>query len=264
MSWTPYPPIDDILGALLSGSRALLGDDLFGLYLLGSLTSGGFDTETSDIDFVVITTVDPLALQAEFGALNRRLQASGSTWAPRLEGSFLPRRVFDDFNPDGMLFPTIGMGGWYGLDHKGIERALQRHMLREHGIALAGPEPGSFLAPVEPQALIAETLEVLHGWWQAQHDDPVRLRRRGYQAYAVLTMCRMLYTLETGGVASKPTAAAWARPRVAEKWHGLIDRALAWRGADDGIDDVTPTRELIGWMLRELPQPETGFEWPGR
>jgi Domain of unknown function (DUF4111) len=250
MGWTAYPAIDDILGALLSGSRALLGDDLFGLYLFGSLTSGGFDTETSDIDFVVITTLDPLALQAEFGALNRRLQASGSPWAAKLEGSFLPRRVFDDFNADGTLFPTIGMGGWYGLDHKGIERALQRHMLREHGIALTGPEPGSFLAPVDPYALKAETLEVLHGWWQVQHDDPVRLKRRGYQAYAVLTMCRMLYTLETGAVDSKPAAARWARSRVAEQWRGLIDRALAWRGADDGIDDFAATLELIGWMLR--------------
>jgi hypothetical protein len=121
-------------------------------------------------------------------------------------------------------------------------------MLREHGIALAGPEPSSFIAPVDPQDLKAETLDVLHGWWQSQLDDPVRLKRRGYQAYAVLTMCRMLYTFETGAVASKPAAARWARPRVAEPWQGLIDRALTWRNGD-GVDDFTPTRELIRWML---------------
>ena len=249
MSWTAYPEIDAILAALQSGSRALLGDDLFGMYLFGSLAGGGFDAETSDIDFVVVTRTDPRARQAELGELNRQIQASGSPWAASLEGSFLPRQVFEDFNPAGTMFPTIGMGGWYGLDHKGIERALQRFMLREHGIALAGPPPRSFIAPVGPEALKAETLDVLHGWWQSQLDDPARLRRRGYQAYAVLTMCRMFYTLETGDMASKPAAAHWARPRVAEPWRGLVDRALAWRDGD-GVDDFSQTLELIGWMLR--------------
>lgn len=251
MGWTAYPGIDETLAALLAGSRALLGDDLFGMYLFGSLASGGFDAETSDIDFVVVTRTEPHARQAEFGALNRQLQASGSPWAAKLEGSFLPLHVFEDFNPACTTFPTIGMGGWYGLDHKGIEHALQRFMLREHGIALAGPAPASFIAPVGADALKAETLDVLQGWWQSQFDDPVRLKRRGYQAYAVLTMCRMLYTLETGGVASKPAAARWARPRVAEQWRSLIDRALVWRDAD-GVDDFTPTLELIRWVLRTV------------
>ena len=250
MGWTAYPAIDDVLAALLTASRDLLRDDLFGLYLSGSLASGGFDAQTSDIDFVAVTRSDSRSRPAEFGALNRQLQAAGSPWAAKLEGSFLPLQVFEDFNPACTPYPTIGMGGWYGLDHKGIEHALQRSVLREHGIALAGPEPKSFIAPVSPEALKAETLALLRGWWQEQRDDPVRLKRRGYQAYAVLTMCRMLYTLETGGVTSKPAATAWARPRVAEKWRGMIDRALVWQDGD-GVDDVAATRELIGWMLRE-------------
>lgn len=251
MNWTPYPQVDEVLAALLAASRDLFSEDLFGVYLFGSLTSGGFDPETSDIDFAVATKTDPSSRSSEISALNRQLQDS-SPWAAKLEGSFLPRRVFEDFNPDGAAFPTIGMGGWYGLDHKGIERALQRFQLREHGIALAGPSPRSFIAPVSSESLKAETLDVLQGWWRSQLDDPVRLRRRGYQAYAVLTMCRMLYTLEIGSVASKPAAAGWARPRVAAPWQGMIDRALVWRDGD-GVDDFEPTVELIHWMLSTTP-----------
>jgi hypothetical protein len=143
LNWTAYPEIDEVLAALLAGSRALLGDDLFGMYLSGSLASGDFDAETSDIDFVVMTRADPRAMQAEFATLNRQLQACGSPWAAKLEGSFLPRHVFEDFNPACTTFPTICMGGWYRLRHKRIEHALQRFMLREHGIALTGPEPGA-------------------------------------------------------------------------------------------------------------------------
>jgi hypothetical protein len=249
MGWTPYPQIDETLAALLSGSRAILGGDLFGMYLFGSLASGDFDAQTSDIDFVVVTKAAVgAATQAELGLLNARIQASGSPWAAKLEGSFLPRHVFADFNPACKTYPTIGMGGWYGLDHKGIEHALQRFMLREDGIALAGPEPKTFITPVCPKALRTETLDVLHGWWQPQLDDPARLRRRGYQAYAVLTVCRMLYTLETGGVASKPAAARWARPLVPDPLRDLIDRALAWIDGD-GVDDLAPTLQLIRWLL---------------
>jgi hypothetical protein len=249
MGWTAHPGIDALLAALLSGSRGILGDDFFGMYLSGSLASGGFDIETSDIDFVVVSNADTIALQAELGGLNRRIQASGLPWAAKLEGSFLPLHVFEDFNPNRVPFPTIGMGGWYGLDNKDIERALQRFVLREHGIALAGPAPRTFIAPVGPEVLKAEARDVLHGWWRSQLADPTRLKRRGYQAYAVLSMCRILYTLETGGVASKPAAAHWAQARLSEHRRRLIDRALVWRD-HDGVDDFTATLELIDWMLR--------------
>src|SRR6185369_15333424 len=78
MGWTAYPEIDETLAALLSGSRAILGDNLFGMYLFGSLASGDFDADTSDIDFAVVThaAVDA-ATQAELGQLNTRIQASG-------------------------------------------------------------------------------------------------------------------------------------------------------------------------------------------
>jgi hypothetical protein len=47
-------------------------------------------------------------------------------------------------------------------------------------------------------------------WWGTMPVDPAPLRRRGYQASAVLTMCRMRYTLAHGAVVSKPVAALGA------------------------------------------------------
>jgi len=41
--------------------------------------------------------------------------------------------------------------------------------------------------------------------------DPTRLHTGEYRAYAILTRCRMLYTLEHGAIVSKPTAARWAQ-----------------------------------------------------
>ena len=251
MGWTAIPQIDETLAELLSGSRSLLADNFFGMYLFGSLASGDFDQETSDIDFVVVTKAEVRAeVRAGLGTLNERLQSTGSSWAAKLEGSFLPLQVFENFNPACTAYPTIGMGGKYGLDHKGIERAIQRFMLRKDGIALAGPEPRSFIGPIAAEELKQETRELLRDWWAARLEDPVRMRRRGYQAYAVLTMCRMLYTLEHGGVLSKPAAVRWAREKLDGRWRGLIDRALVWRDGD-GVDDFDPARELIRYTLTQ-------------
>lgn len=249
MGWTAYPEIDATLALLLSGSRAILRENFFGMYVFGSLASGDFDEETSDIDFAVVTAVGvDAATQARLADLNCTLQASSSRWAAKLEGSFLPTQAFKDFNPTSKAYPTIGMGGWFGSDHKGIEHAIQRFLLREDGITLAGPEPTTFIDPVGADDLKQETRDILHDWWKPQLGDPTRLRRRGYQAYAVLTMCRMLYTLDSGRIASKPAAAAWARRTLAERWCGLIDRALHWKESD-GVDDLTATLELMRYTL---------------
>ena len=40
---------------------------------------------------------------------------------------------------------------------------------------------------------------------------------QGYQAYAILSMCRVLYTLEFGTVVSKPAAARWAQGTLDER-----------------------------------------------
>jgi hypothetical protein len=52
---TPYPEINTVLHELQSGAQAILGRQLVGLYLEGSLAIGGFEPDRSDIDFVMVT-----------------------------------------------------------------------------------------------------------------------------------------------------------------------------------------------------------------
>jgi hypothetical protein len=79
-------------------------------------------------------------------------------------------------------------------------------------------------------------------------DDPARLQEREYQAYAVLTMCRALYTLQHGAVVSKPVAARWAQGLLGPQWAELIDEALAWpRGPQS--DRLPETVTLIRHTL---------------
>jgi hypothetical protein len=103
--------------------------------------------------------------------------------------------------------------------------------------------------PVAPQDLRRAVLGYLREWWAPMLKDPARLRSREYQAYAVLTMCRALYTLEHGTVVTKDAAARWAQETLDPRWTALIERALAWpRGAQ--ADQLNETLDLIRYTLR--------------
>lgn len=47
-----YPDVDAVLHTLLASARSVLRDHFIGLYLSGSLASGDFNPQTSDIDFL--------------------------------------------------------------------------------------------------------------------------------------------------------------------------------------------------------------------
>ena len=86
--------------------------------------------------------------------------------------------------------------------------------------------------------------EMLREFWQDQLTGPEWLRQRDYQAFAVLTMCRALYTLSEGSVVSKPEAAAWVCQTLDPKWRPVIERALAWRHQHEK-DDLTEALDFL-------------------
>jgi len=82
---TPYPDVNAVLHVLLSGVQTVLGNHFIGMYPSGSLASGDFAPQRSDIDFVVVTA-DELPYRERLGystpyhsRTDRRLEAGRST-----------------------------------------------------------------------------------------------------------------------------------------------------------------------------------------
>jgi hypothetical protein len=242
---------------LLSGVQAILGSQFVGMYLYGSLAGGDFNPETSDIDFLVVTAGElSNDLVSALHALHVRLAAGGSTWAARLEGSYITQPALRRYDPADGPFPCINEGEFYVARH-GSDWIIQRHVLREHGVTLAGPAPRTLIDPVEPDDLRRAVLELLRSWWTPMLTDPARLRRPGYQAYAVLTMCRAHHALEHGTIVSKPAAARWAQAALGEPWATLIAHAVTQRH-DAQPDDLSETLDFIRYTLERSRQAE---EW---
>jgi hypothetical protein len=247
---SPYPDVNAVLHLLLARVQAALGDHFVGMYLHGSLASGDFDPQRSDIDFVVVTAdALPDALIPALAALHARLIDSRLSWAAKLEGTYFPQQALRHYAPSDALFPSLNEGSFYMGGH-GSDWVIQSHILREHGIVLAGPAPRSLIDPVAPDDLRRATRELLREWWAPMLHDSTRLQSAEYQAYAVLTMCRALYTLATGAVASKPVAARWAQAALGARRAALIERALAWRPGMP-LDVLDETLDLIKHTLSD-------------
>ncbi|HLN61958.1 MAG TPA: aminoglycoside adenylyltransferase domain-containing protein [Symbiobacteriaceae bacterium] len=230
---TPYAEENALAGAILTGARAALGDQFVGLYLHGSVATGDFDPGRSDIDFLVVTRTDlPDGAVAALNEMHARIAASDLTWTSNYEGSYIPMGALRRYDPAHSIHPVIRCDGSFGLDEHRSEWVIQRHILRERGIAVAGPSPETLVAPVAPTELRQAQKRLLEEWWRPQLAAPFRLADAEYQAYAILTMCRALYTLESGRIASKPEAVRWAGHALEPRWADLAGRALAWRHGD--------------------------------
>jgi hypothetical protein len=242
---TGYTDVDAVLAELLAGVRGALGPHLVGVYLDGSLATGDFVEHRSDIDVVVVTE-DALAgeVVAALAAMHARLAAGPSKWARELEVSYIPRRALRRFDPDDNRHPCIQRGtDQVVTEEHGCDWVIHRHVLRQHGVALAGPDPRTLIDPVDAGGLRDAVVSLLHDWWMPAPTCRRRLDNPFYRSYAVLTMCRMRYTLRYGVVVSKATAARRAQATLHARWAPLIQAALAW--STDSVPDLGETLRFI-------------------
>ncbi len=97
---TPHGDVNAALDELLAGIRAALRDDFVGMYLYGSLATGDFDPQSSDVDVLVVTR-DALGSEqfAALSALHARFAAGDSPWAVEIEVSYIPLGALPRFDP---------------------------------------------------------------------------------------------------------------------------------------------------------------------
>lgn len=226
---TPYSYVNTVLDELLEQARDILGDEFIGMYLYGSLAGGDFDPRRSDIDFIVVTRgMLPQSKIDDLQQMHLKLADSGSKWARKLEGLYIPLHELRRHDAHGPQLPTINEGRFY-LAGQGSDWVIQRHVLREQEMIVCGPSIREFIDPVTAREMRDEVSAIMRDWWAPMVADPTWLNGRPeYQAFAVQTMCRVLYTLEFGTAVSKTAAALWAVHALNDEWRDLIEEAIAW------------------------------------
>ncbi len=261
MTSPPYvrsPEANRLLHTLVPGVQGILGEQLVGMYLFGSLAVGDFDPASSDIDFVAVTSQALTDEQLQrLQSFHAQLFASGLPLADQVEGSYIPQDALRVYDPANACHPHIDRGEHtLTLQQHYTDWVVQRYSLREYGVGLVGPPIQTLIDPIPHTALRSAVLELLHFWWEPMLDDASHLQHNGYQAYAVATFCRMLYTLEEGGLVSKPAAGRWAMRHLDARFAPLIERALAYQLS---AADIPATREFLQYTLERSRRLKPGL-----
>jgi predicted nucleotidyltransferase len=238
--------VDALLGELRTELEAALGEQLVGIYLFGSLALGGFDPRSSDVD--VLVAVGHELPEGERAAV-ARVHDGLDTRGHELECSYIPVAALRRHEPEAERHLSVGADWELGPHEHGPEWVLERRVLRDAGGVVLGPPPAELIAPVADAELRDAARALLLGFWRGEGVSPAFLATRRYQAFAVLSVCRALFTIEHGEPVTKPAAAAWASEALEPRWRSLVERALRWRD-DRSPDDPSETIAFIDDAVR--------------
>lgn len=215
----------DFAHALAPVWRAALGQELLGLYLIGSLAHGGFSRRYSDIDAAVITEsrLSPQALDG----LRRQAAVLSAEWGPKVSVFWTDRR--------------FGVGRFPPLD---------RLDYLDRPVVLAESERVKVARPA-----LQEIHDYLRGapfanWANRAHEFAAASAldakdRKGYLR-ALLYPARLCFSYTTGRMASNDDAAAYLHQHTPP---GLdldsIERALQCRHAASDPDYLFDLRNRL-------------------
>jgi predicted nucleotidyltransferase len=230
----PYPELREVLDTFVNEISKELGQNIIGIYMVGSLATGDFDLD-SDVDFLVITKTELVESNIKaLEAIQKNIQQMGCYPAKHLEGSFIS---IEDVNN----WQTVGKKELYYFDNGSTDMEKSTHdnkwhvrwIIRERGITLIGQRPEQIVQAVpigEVESEIrAAMIEAMKGF-KDEIDQPRSFWNSKFgQSFAVLTFCRMMHTLKSGTIQSKKAGAEWAKQFVEPKWVNIIDQAWAER-----------------------------------
>jgi hypothetical protein len=250
---TPYDDVNAVLAILADRLPLILGEQLVGFYLTGSLTYGDFDYGSSDIDYLVVMTMEIDAAQRiSLIDLHAEIGERYPVWRERIEGSYVTTSMLPNIMPPPQGRPYVNQGAFWDPDPPyGNEWLLNLYVLRECGVAILGPKPRELVGPVRIEDVREASRRDLVEDWVTRLDDPAFPPDSHHEAFVTLTLCRILHRETHDEVSSKRVAAAWVKERYGEPWRSLVERAEHWRHGEE-MHAAEEVRAFIRFTRGEL------------
>lgn len=231
MNWSEYNEVNNIIEKLISGHKRIFGDKSVGFYLYGSLVWGDFDICTSDIDTLCVVASEITEEEIEeLRVMHEEIVSGNPLWRNRIEVHYAPLDGMKNFRTGSFRMGNISPGEPLHMIDSGIDWIDEWYCVQEYAITLYGMDKKEVIPPIEKQ----EFIQTICGYARSFRGRIRTCKESSYsQAYAILTLCRALYTLQNEEQISKPAAARWAMDFLPE-YADVIRSALVWRAERDG------------------------------
>lgn len=218
-----------ILEKIVDTFRNIFKDNLVGIYLHGSIAMGCFNPEKSDIDFLVVVK-EKLSEETKRAIINSTLELADLDGVPQkgLEFSIVLEKYLRNFGHP-MPFELHYSKDWHkaykedrvDLNKESIDKDLTAYItvIINRGICIYGRPIKEVFPPHIPLEYYMDSLLYDLEWFKKDIDkDPV---------YGILNLCRIVYFLEEGVVASKEEGELWGIENLPKDFRALILKALA-------------------------------------
>lgn len=243
-----------LMDRIVAAYREILGENMVGVYVHGSIAFGCFHPEKSDIDFLVVTETAPDWLQKQ-RMIRVLMELAPEAPQKGFEMSLVLRENCRNFvHPTPYeLHYSIAHHEAYASDMAGhlerlhgVDPDLAAHftVTRAVGIALVGPEPAEMFAPVPWEAYWDSIRGDVESAEADVPENPV---------YVVLNLCRVLTARREGAVLSKAQGGQWGLENLPQQWHAPMQAALnAYETGEKCDCEARLLQDFAAMMLKEI------------
>jgi len=208
-------------------SKAILGDNLVGLYLHGSAAMGCYNDEKSDIDLLVVIHND-MSDEEKCRYMDMIVELNSLAPTKGIEMSIVKKSVCMPFvypTPFELHFSVAHLEWYksnpqdYVLKMNGTDKDLAAHItiLYHRGICLWGEEIHDVFEAVNTNAYFDSIWSDIEYAEEDILENPV---------YIILNLCRVLAFKKEKLILSKQEGGIWGLSHVPEKYSSLIQQAL--------------------------------------
>lgn len=220
--------INSLLLEYESKIKNSFGNKIFGVYLYNSIALGAFDINKSDIDFITIlneefTNEEIVRLKTIHRELNDKFK-----YAKRMEGMYITMDKIVNINAD--ITPYIYFAnkslhdyGYYDINY------VTWWTLKNNSIGINSPDINNLKLNVEWINIIDTMNYNLNRYWKNKMNNNFIFLTDYWVEFSVLTLCRILYTLEHKEIISKTESAKYQMNNLPDNFRLVIQEALRIR-----------------------------------
>lgn len=224
------------------------------IYIHGSIVTENFRAKSSDIDYLVLLSNELDEIEVEtLKEIHRSLVSKHGHWGKKLEGSYVLRSEVLNENPP--LKPRLYYNDMFlRYEVYGLEWIFEQYILKNYGVAIYETDSKVFFKEISPDTIKEASMNLLMREWLPKIKNTDYNWTNEYLVYGVLSVCRLIYSIETGSIKSKLDSASYVSS-IYDEYAEVIKKSSDWNNGDD-FEYKEDTRNFIAKVIRRYESEE--------